>query len=366
MRNNSLDLIRLGAMLLVLGRHADIEVPKNDVMGNIFIHYWAQGGWVGVDIFFVLSGFLISGLIFKEWKINRKINLKKFIIRRSLKILPSFWVLILLTIVFSQRTMQPISIHSTLSELLFLQNYFPGLWNHTWSLAVEIHFYLILLLMCMCAIHFKKDSEDPFRSIPIVFLMIALLSLNFRMQAIKIQPYTFYQSLFPTHLRMDSLMFGVLLSWLWHFRSLSLYVQNRSVRIYLLISGFILILPAFIFKIEPNPWISVYGLILFYVGAGMILMGCISSTTLSKDHFAKLARLGTYSYSIYVWHMPVRGLILPQFHKLISSPLGGISWQLNLLLYILGSVTFGVIMANIIEYPMLFVRDRYFPDDNTA
>lgn len=366
MRNNALDLIRLVAILLVLGRHAGIEVPKDDVVGNAFMHYWVQGGWVGVDIFFVLSGFLVSGLIFKEWKINHRVNLKRFVIRRLLKICPSFWMLILSSIILPQKTSQPISIHSTLSELLFLQNYFPGFWNHTWSLAVEIHFYLMLVLVCGCCIYFKKDSEDPFRNLPIVFLSIALLSLIFRMQAIRIQPYTFYQNLFPTHLRMDSLMFGVLLSWLWSFRDLGSYIQNRLVRTYLVISGLVLILPAFIFKIEANSWISVYGVICFYLGAGMIITGCISSTTLSKNYFTKLAKLGTYSYSIYIWHMPVRESILPQFYKLISPLFSSISWQVNLLFYTLGSIIFGLIMANILEYPMLIVRERWFPDKNAG
>ena len=362
MRNNSFDLIRLAAILLVLGRHSGIEVPKDDVVGNAFMYYWAQGGWVGVDIFFVLSGFLVSGLIFKEWKINHRVNLKKFVIRRLLKICPSFWMLILLSIIIPQKTAQPISIHSTISELLFLQNYFPGFWHHTWSLAVEIHFYLILVLGCRFCIYLKKNSEDPFRNLPVIFLSIALLSFIFRMQAIKIQPYTFYQNLFPTHLRMDSLMFGVLLSWLWNFRNLGSYIQNRSVRIYLVISGFIFILPAFIFKIEANPWISVYGVILFYLGAGMIIIGCISSTTLSKDCFTKLAKLGTYSYSIYIWHMSVQESILPQFYKLIYPLFRSISWQVNLFFYISGSMIFGLIMANIIEYPMLLVRERWFPN----
>ena len=362
MRNNSLDLIRLVAILLVLGRHAGIEVPKDDVGGNLLMHYWAQGGWVGVDIFFVLSGFLVSGLIFKEWKINHRVNFKKFIIRRLLKIFPSFWMLILSSILLPQKTFQPISIHSTLSELLFLQNYFPGIWNHTWSLAVEIHFYFMSVLGCRFCIYFEKKNENPFRNLPVIFLIIASLSLILRMQAIEIQPYTFYRNLFPTHLRMDSLMFGVLLSWLWNFRNLGSHIQNRSVRIYLLISGCVFILPAFIFRIEANPWISVYGVISFYLGAGMIVMGCINSTTLSKKYFAKLAKLGTYSYSIYIWHMPVRESILPQFYRLISPLFSPISWQVNLLSYILGSIIFGLIMANIIEYPILIVRERWFPD----
>ncbi len=364
MRNNSLDLIRLVAILLVLGRHADISVPKDDIFGTAFMHYWAQGGWVGVDIFFVLSGFLVSGLIFREWKTHHTIDLKRFITRRFLKIYPSFLILILSTIIISQKTVEPVAIKSVLVELFFFQNYFPGIWNHTWSLAVEVHFYLILILMCKLLIHLKDRGGNPFKYIPPIFLFIALLSLYFRGQAINIQPSTFYQNFFPTHLRLDSLMFGVLLSWFWNFKDLSSYLQKRSLKLFLVILGFTLITPAFIFQLDVTPWISVYGVTLFYVGAGMIILGSINSKTLSEGFFAKISKLGSYSYSIYIWHMIVRAYLIPQFYKLVSPFYSSISWQTNVFLYITGSIFFGLVMAYLVEYPILIARDRYFSNKN--
>src|ERR1700758_1823216 len=81
-RNESLDVLRCIAVLLVLGFH--------------FPYYalWGRLGWIGVDLFFVLSGFLISGLLFQEYKATESINLLRFLIRRGLKIYPSFYLLI--------------------------------------------------------------------------------------------------------------------------------------------------------------------------------------------------------------------------------------------------------------------------------
>src|ERR1043165_9002825 len=79
-RNQSLDVLRGVAVLLVIGCH---------------LHYyrlWAKGGWCGVDLFFVLSGFLVSGLLFQEYKNTGTIQFRRFILRRGMKIWPAFYV----------------------------------------------------------------------------------------------------------------------------------------------------------------------------------------------------------------------------------------------------------------------------------
>src|SRR5215471_3658603 len=88
-RNQSLDALRCIAVLLVLGLH----LP--------YYRVWGTLGWIGVDLFFVLSGFLISGLLFQEYKKTGSINFKRFLIRRGLKIYPSFYLLIVAAMIVS-------------------------------------------------------------------------------------------------------------------------------------------------------------------------------------------------------------------------------------------------------------------------
>jgi peptidoglycan/LPS O-acetylase OafA/YrhL len=88
-RVRQLDILRAIAVLLVLGRHEHANA------------LWRRCGWVGVDLFFVLSGFLISGLLFSEYKKRGRLDLPRFYIRRGLKIYPSFYVLILATFLVS-------------------------------------------------------------------------------------------------------------------------------------------------------------------------------------------------------------------------------------------------------------------------
>jgi len=131
-RNPSLDVLRGVAVLLVLGYHA--QFPAFRI------------GWSGVDLFFVLSGFLISGLLFSDYKKFGHIRLGRFWFRRAFKILPSLYsllaTLILITIRFGK--WHQVSHIGYLGSALFFYNYLPlhtvPIIARTWSLAVEEHF----------------------------------------------------------------------------------------------------------------------------------------------------------------------------------------------------------------------------------
>src|SRR5262245_1722109 len=123
-RSPQLDLLRGIAVLVVLLVH----YPYFKVF---------EVGWVGVDLFFVLSGFLISGLLFNDWKQNQSISLSRFFIRRGFKIYPAFYFFLftLLPVVILQTSHQKHDVGArVLAEVFFVQNYLPHIWLHTWSL----------------------------------------------------------------------------------------------------------------------------------------------------------------------------------------------------------------------------------------
>src|SRR5215211_479046 len=101
MRLKNLDVLRAVAVLLVLGRHVNVVAPMPaDVPGPVAlaIRAWVKVGWTGVDLFFVLSGFLVSGLLFAEYRKNGELRIGRFLIRRGFKIYPPFWVLMAVTL----------------------------------------------------------------------------------------------------------------------------------------------------------------------------------------------------------------------------------------------------------------------------
>ena len=122
-----LDLLRLVAVLLVLGAHFR-EVPSE---GGAWFRAWQRGGWIGVDLFFVLSGFLVSGLLFCEHQRTGRVEVGRFLVRRGWKIYPPFWLFIAFTLaipfLFHQRPPAPVTASAVTAELLFYQNYVSGL-----------------------------------------------------------------------------------------------------------------------------------------------------------------------------------------------------------------------------------------------
>src|SRR5207249_3526564 len=133
-RLGSIDLLRGVAILLVICRHWNIS----PFLGHV--------GWLGVDLFFVISGFLISGLLFSENEKHGKVDFLRFFIRRGFKIYPLFYTLIGLTLLVYYFFDISFSYKNLLPELFFFQNYFAGLYLHTWSLALEEHFYILLII----------------------------------------------------------------------------------------------------------------------------------------------------------------------------------------------------------------------------
>ena len=217
-RNQSLDVLRGIAVLLVIVSHYSGTLPRPSAL--------LETGWVGVDLFFVLSGFLISGLLFSEFEKTGTINLKRFWIRRGFKIYPPFYALIGLTaLVALVRTRQlP---HQLIWEATFLQNYFSRFWPHTWSLAVEEHFYFSLPLLFLLLMLIGKGKPNPFRAIPIISLGLCLLCLYLRILALR-HGGDWGHIAFPTHLRMDALFAGVTLGYYAHFTPESFREAGKS------------------------------------------------------------------------------------------------------------------------------------------
>ena len=351
-RNIGLDILRLIAVLLVLGRH--LHLPPEP---GWFLYTWQTGGWVGVDIFFVLSGFLVSGLLFCEYKDNGTVDLKRFLIRRGLKIYPAFYALIAVTLAGLMLRDNSISIKALLGEIFFIQNYLGGLWNHTWSLAVEEHFYLGIAILFALLIPQKKAVLDPFSKIPLIFLIVALFCLSARIANLTLyEEYSHRWFLFGTHIRIDSLMFGVLLSYLWHFKNLNTLVVKLRGGILCSIA-ILLLLPAFIFPLEQYKAISIVGVILFYLGSGALLLFAIRFSSSSNRFWLLCGSLGASSYSIYLWHMPVS-----TWGWWIVKRLTGVeSFASYFAFTILGSLAVGVIMNKVLEWPVLKLRNQYFP-----
>jgi peptidoglycan/LPS O-acetylase OafA/YrhL len=351
-RNTNLDALRGIAILMVLGRHAGQAVDYLHAT-NPFTFFTMRVGWAGVDLFFVLSGFLISGLLFSDYQEWGRIHLSRFYIRRGFKIWPAFYTLIATGLLID--LVMPghhFSTKGLLPELTFFQDYFYGIWGITWSLAVEEHFYIFLPLLMLFMI--RRNPTRPFATLPWVFAAIAVFCVACRFAVGWRQDGTidFWTCVFPTHLRIDGLMFGVLIC---YFKRFQPHVFNWMARWpggWVLIAAAVAVLS--IFPVESRH-MHTWGFTFLYVAFGFLVAKAVAfdGSRAIRVVSSLLARIGVYSYSIYLWQVFFAWKVLPHFH--IASPMV-LYWAT-----VVGAILFGIAAAKIIEMPALHFRDRVFP-----
>ncbi|MDE2423464.1 MAG: acyltransferase [Betaproteobacteria bacterium] len=269
-----------------------------------------SGGFVGVDIFFVISGYLITTIIMDEMD-KGSFSLINFYERRARRILPALFFVILCTLPFAWFWMLPheikeyskslVAVPLFISNILFWQSsgYFdtsselkPLL--HTWSLAVEEQYYLLFPLLLITTWKFGK------RRIFKLLLIIATISLIVaEYGSIKFTSFTFY--MLPT--RAFEILIGALIS----FKVKSENIFNIKRETYKLfdIFGLMLILFSIFTFTNQTPSPSLYSLIPT-IGAGLIIAFSNSETLTGKILSNKImVGIGLISYSTYLWHQPL-------------------------------------------------------------
>lgn len=215
-RNRWLDVLRAMAVVLVVNCHIAVEYG-NTHGSSTFLAVLGLGGH-GVDLFFVLSGWLLGHILFKELAKTNTIQLSNFFRRRWLRTLPAYYAVLCLT--FLQAIVQQKFELRELSFIAFLQTY---VYDHcpifavTWSLCVEEHFYLLIAPLLLWI---GKSNPRGF----LVFAVLLLLPSLFRF-------FSFFDNILQTHVRLDQCAAGVALAFI-HTRFPQLWkTVNRAIPI---------------------------------------------------------------------------------------------------------------------------------------
>jgi len=362
-RLRELDFLRGIAIILVLFRHLDLTKFTTSI------------GWTGVDLFFVLSGFLVSGLLFKEYQQSGKIDAKRFLIRRGFKIYPIYYLTYPAYLIFEHFIPYPRSRLGILSDLTFTQNYTIG-WGYaysaSWSLAVEEHFYFLLALLLWLGITYNKISfSKPMRGSKgkIAFgacvIWIMAICLIVRTGSNYFFPGYMPMNFTMTHLRIDSLLAGVLIAYLYYFHLdllISKWRAYKNVLYIICVSGLAWVpftgtLTSFFAK--------TIGFTLLYISFGILLLHFLLNANINQKldklfsaYLTNLvSKIGYCSYSIYIIHL----LVIQLEARLIKHFDLYNNYLVNFFLCSALSILAGVAMTSYIEKYFLSLRDKWYP-----
>jgi peptidoglycan/LPS O-acetylase OafA/YrhL len=226
---------------------------------------------------------------------------------------------------------------------------------------VEEHFYLFLPLLLLVLLAMR--GAGTLKAVPWIGLALMIGCTACRLLTVR-EPVEMHNDQWPTHLRMDSLFFGVTLGYLHHFRP-EILRQIAAVPVLLFLACAALVAPMAIYPFHEHLWIRTIGYTMLYVGYGGILVAFLYSRNAlleicTRTWFARaIAFVGIYSYSIYLWHNDAGA------HDLVTAiagkGTGSFYWVSFTILYAAVAVGMGIAMGLLIEYPTLKLRNRLFP-----
>lgn len=293
------------------------------VLGIIIYHLnkqWLTGGFLGVDTFFVISGYLITSLLLKEYDDTGIIKLKSFWIRRLKRLLPAVIVLLMVvgtaTLLLKSDNIIRIK-HDIIAAIFYVSNwwyiakdvnYFEQFsfmpLKHLWSLAIEEQFYIFFpVILVTLLLTIKKRYKIGF-----IFWGVSIISLGLMMFIYSING-DHSRVYFGTDTRLQTLLLGVILAFLWP--PFKLKNDPPKVVKYVIdsigsLSFIVLILLFFIINDETN-WIYDGGFYLISILTLFIIASVVHPSTWIAKIFSNpvLVFIGKRSYSLYLWHFAV-------------------------------------------------------------
>jgi peptidoglycan/LPS O-acetylase OafA/YrhL len=351
-RRLDLDVVRGVAIVLALGWHFSRNPSGNRVLdalqwpGHMF-------GWAGVDLFFVLSGFLMGQLVLREQSRTGRFDGRRFTARRLLRLWPVLYVFLAVHAVLGA---EPVGSYLW-QNALHVQNYAGTSLAHLWSLAVEEHFYLLLAVLF--PIFARRGGSVRLLVGVLVAVLVGSLALRGAGVAAGVGEV---QLQWRTHFRMDALAAGVLLAvlrvhapgafdrlagrrWLWAA------VTAAGV-------GFL----ATVGKIGA-PGATLGYTVAYLTGAAFLLLLHGAAWVPRAAWLTRpVAALGRYSYGIYIWHVFAAELALAWLPGLDHDSSGPAAQ----LAKFGAAIAAGVLTTVLLERPVLRLRDRLVPAQRPA
>jgi len=320
-------------------------------------------GWTGVDLFFVLSGYLIASNLFAGIS-TQGINVRVFFTKRVFRIIPAYLVILMLYFFipsFREReALAPLWKYLTFTQNIGLDIRYQGTFSHAWSLCIEEQFYLLFPLLMLILLHFKLVNK--------IFLLLLLLFLSgfiFRMynwinfvspsiesghMVVFWYKWIYYLSI----CRLDGLIIGVTIAAIFSFKpEIRSKIEAYGNRL-LALSLLVLAAAYFVCDNEQSFSASIFGFPLVSVGYGLMVLGAISRDSILYNLKSGVThKIADLSFTIYLSHKIV--LHLCQEHSVYFKAEKD-SWQM-FVICVLASITAAYLLNMLIEKPFLKIKN---------
>jgi peptidoglycan/LPS O-acetylase OafA/YrhL len=294
--NPSLDGIRALAVIMVLGFHA--AAPG------------AAGGYLGVDVFFVLSGFLITSLLMNEIEATGSIRFGRFYLRRCLRLTPALLLMLAAYLVFAPIAWPQMAFATDVRDVListfYLSDYASAFWalprylRHTWSLSVECHFYLLWPLVTLFFV--PRISRANFCAL-LAVLYVVFTGWRVYCDLDGSGGYTHSYYRFDT--RLSGLTAGSLLAVLIPYMKARMSPRLADVVAVLAIVA--IAVCSWRFHVQSNA-AMIFGITVVELAAVALIYVCLApERSVVRAMFAHpvASYVGKVSYGIYLWHYPI-------------------------------------------------------------
>jgi peptidoglycan/LPS O-acetylase OafA/YrhL len=358
-----LDFLRALAITMVLFFHILVLFPHPEWLASV-----AKFGWIGVDLFFALSGFLIASQLFAKIVEDKKISYKDFFIKRFFRIVPAYLTVLILYISFpvlwERGAPAPPWKFLTFTQNIGLDLRTQGAFSHAWSLCVEEQFYLFFPVILITLIYFNAVKKG-------FIILISLFVLGFlaRLYAWNVLVFPFSGTdlfgvywqewiYYPTYARLDGLLVGISIAGIFSFKP---EIKARLIKygnLSLFVGLIVLTAAYFICLNERSFSLCLFGFPMVDIGCGFLVLGAVSSSSIIYNFKSYVvSTIAMLSYSIYLIHKIIIHVTQEEFFKFDIAKESNLMMVISLVTTALAAYLLHVI----IEKPFMKYRVHLLP-----